>query len=57
MISLLAAFIGALPELIKLVRKIQSEKKSDAKVKEDIKKINEAFEKRDASILNDIFKL
>lgn len=56
--KLLLAFLSALPELIKLVEKLQSkneEEKKEKKVKEDLVKINLAFENKDAKALNDIF--
>lgn len=58
MIKAISAFIVALPELLKLIKNIQNkieEQKKDEKVKDDLKKINEAFENKDAKALNDIF--
>lgn len=57
-LSLLKAFLLALPELIRLVRniqKMQDEAALAAKVKSDLGKINEAFEKRDPETLKRIF--
>lgn len=58
MIKLIHSLIIALPELIKLIKNIEKqieEKNTDEKVKDDLKKINEAFEKKDAKALNDLF--
>lgn len=58
MIKALSALILALPELIKLVKNIQKqieEQNTDQKVKDDLKKINKAFEDKDAKALNDLF--
>ena len=59
------AIIAALPEAIKLIRAVErrlaeAEKKKTAaekaaKLKEDIRKINEAFDKQDIDLLNDVF--
>ena len=58
MIKIIHSLIVALPELIKLVKNIEKQieaKKTDEKVKDDLKKINEAFEKKDAEALNKLF--
>jgi len=52
------AFIKCLPEIIKLLEILATriaEANTERKIKEDLQKINEAFEKRDATLLNDIF--
>ena len=54
----LAALIVSLPEILRLIKQIEKiikEHKTEKKVKDDLKKINEAFEKKDAKLLNDIF--
>lgn len=54
----LIAFIAALPEIIRLVNKVQKEierQQTNRKVADDIKAINDAFEARDAEKLNEIF--
>lgn len=54
----LIAFIAALPEIIRLVKKVQTEierQQTNRKVADDIKAINDAFEARDAQKLNEIF--
>lgn len=58
MVKTIYALILALPEILKLINNLQKkieEQKIDSKVKEDLKKINEAFEKKDTKLLNDIF--
>ncbi len=58
MLSAILAFLSSLPELIKLIKNIQNNIRSseiDRKVREDVKKINEAFEKEDADKLNRLF--
>ncbi len=57
-LSLLKAFVIALPEIIRLLRNIQDLQDEAAvakKVKEDLGALNDAFEKRDAETLNRIF--
>lgn len=54
----LVALIVALPEIIRLVERIQKEierQQVDRKVADDIKAINDAFEAKDAQKLNEIF--
>ncbi len=54
----LAAFIAALPELIKLVQNLLAQAKraeEDRKVKEDLRRINQAFKDGNAQALHDIF--
>lgn len=58
LVSLLKAFLFALPELVRLVHNIQNmqdEAAVAAKVKADLKGINDAFEKKDAEALARIF--
>lgn len=58
MIKALYAFLVAVPEILKFIRLMQEQQqdKADAKqLKEKMKKVNEAFEKKDADILNDAF--
>lgn len=53
------AFLRALPELIELVRKIQAAQEEAATkrhVAEDVKTIHEAFDAKDASKLNALFR-
>lgn len=53
-----AALLGALPEIMKLVRHLQrriDENALNAKVKDDFEKINKAFEEKDAEALRRIF--
>jgi hypothetical protein len=52
-------FIQLLPDLLKLIRILKSrldEAETDRKVKDDIKKIHDAFASGDASKLNELFK-
>jgi len=52
------ALLVSLPEILKLIENIQKankERKIQKKVNDDIKKINEAFEQKDADKLNEIF--
>lgn len=54
----IVSLLIALPELIRLVKNL--EKKADhkakiAKVKQDVKKINDAYENGDEKALNEIF--
>lgn len=59
------AFLGAMYSLVKCLPEILQflqtlgkqieEANTDRKIKDDLARINEAFEKRDASILNDVF--
>lgn len=54
----LVALIVALPEIIRLVERIQKEierQQTDRKVADDIKAINAAFDAKDAKKLNEIF--
>lgn len=59
--SLFKALISlmiALPEILKLINNIKKAADDDAKiarVKQDIEKINQAFETKDAGKLNEIF--
>lgn len=58
MIKALYAFLVAVPEILKFIRLMQEQQqeKADAQqLKEKMKKVNEAFEKKDADILNDAF--
>ena len=58
MIKIISSLIVALPEIIKLIKNIQKEidaQKTNKKVKDDIRKINQAFEIGNAQLLNDVF--
>ena len=58
MLSALIAFFKALPELLKLIENIKRNIEQNAverKASDDIKKINEAFEKKDPNLLHDVF--
>lgn len=58
MIKALSALIAALPEILKLIKTIQAridEAEAERRLKDDIKKINDAFESQDAEALNEIF--
>jgi len=58
MLKSLALFIAAMPELIKLIKNIQKridKQSQDKKVREEIKKINKAFEENNAEDLVYIF--
>jgi len=58
MVKLVLAFLSALPEIIKLVNTVQrmnKEADTKRKLKDDIKKINEAFEAQDDEALRRIF--
>ena len=46
--------ILALPEFLKLIKLIQKQSK-ERQMKEDVKKINKAFEDKDEKALRDIF--
>jgi hypothetical protein len=56
--SAFLTLITCLPELLKLIKSLQTaadQAEEDRKVKEDLKKIHEAFNEKDASKLNDLF--
>jgi type VI protein secretion system component VasF len=58
-LRLFIALLYALPEVIKFIKQAQareSEEKLEKKVRQDLEKINRAFEKKDSSELNDVFK-
>lgn len=58
MIKGLVALIAALPEILRLVRNLQAridEAEAERKLKDDIKKINDAFQDNDAEALNEVF--
>jgi len=57
-VKTILAFLAAIPELLKLVAAIRAEVKEAAikrRVKDDVIKIREAFEAKDASKLNSVF--
>jgi hypothetical protein len=57
-INLIIQLLISLPDLLKLLDKIDKSMKVrevDGKIKDDIKKINEAFANQDAAALNAIF--
>lgn len=57
-VKVISSLILALPEILKLIKNIQDQIEAEQvnkKVKDDLKKINEAFKEKDASKLNDIF--
>lgn len=59
LLKILHALLVLLPEIIEFIKEAQKradEKALQEKVKEDFKKINEAFKARDAKALNEIFK-
>lgn len=58
LLTLLAQILANLPELLRLVRNIQDnleEVETERKVKDDIQKLNEAFEAKDEKAFRDIF--
>lgn len=58
MIKVISSLIVALPEIIKLIKNIQKQieqQKTEKKVKDDLKRINQAFEVGNAQLLNDVF--
>ena len=58
MIKVISSLIIALPEIIKLIKNIQKkieQQRVEKKVKDDLEKINQAFESGDAKLLNDVF--
>lgn len=58
MITDIIAFLGALPDLIKLLQVLQrriDEEGIDRHVKDDVKLIHEAFDAKDPSKLNALF--
>lgn len=57
-LSLAVLLLKHLPQilrLIELLEKAEREAKTERKVKDDLEKINKAFEENDASKLKDIF--
>lgn len=59
LLKILHALLVLLPEIIEFIKEAQKradEKALQEKVKEDFKKINEAFKNKDAEALNEIFK-
>lgn len=51
--------LSCLKEILELVKNVQAnikENQTQAKVKEDLQKINEAFKSNDAEKLRDVFK-
>lgn len=58
-LSALLELVQNLPAILQLIKKLQAniaKAAEDRKVSDDLAKIHEAFEKNDASILNDIFR-
>lgn len=58
MIQAIIGLLSALPEILRLIRDLQEAKakeESDAKLKDDIQKIRQAFKERDEKALNDAF--
>lgn len=58
LLKALLALIVALPEIIKMLQNLQriaDKAEEDRRVKDDLKKINEAFENKDAEALNRVF--
>lgn len=58
LLKALLALIVALPDIIKMIEHLQrmaDNSEEDRKVKDDLKKINEAFENKDAEALNRVF--
>lgn len=62
MITFIRLLLSILPELIELIKTLQSNEKdkkhqayNNKRVKNDLKKINEAFRSRDANLLNSVF--
>jgi hypothetical protein len=58
MLKAIIALLISLPEIIELIKSIQKqidESFEDRKLKDDIKKINDAFKTRDPEALNRIF--
>ena len=58
MIKALLALIAALPEILKLIKNIQDQidrSLENKKVKDELKKLNEAFENEDADSLRELF--
>ncbi len=56
--KILLALLSALPQIIKLIETIQKQQKLHAKngkIKDDIEKINQAFESQDPEKLRSIF--
>lgn len=56
--KLIIALLTALPEIIRLIKTLQENQRENQKaqaIKEDIKKINKAFEDQDAEALRAIF--
>lgn len=54
----IVALIAALPEILRLIRNIEKrldERATQKKIKQDIEKLNKAFEENDAEAINRIF--
>jgi hypothetical protein len=55
---LCATLIANMPEILKMLQHLEQLKENadtDRKIKEDLKKINEAFKNKDAELLRKIF--
>jgi len=59
MLKAILALLTALPEILRLINKLEEQHKKDGvnkRVKDDIKKINDAFASGDSSALDRIFR-
>lgn len=58
-VTALYELVKNLPAILELIKNLQAkiaEANTDRKVKDDLEKINEAFNKKDPELLNHIFK-
>lgn len=58
LLKALITLVSSLPEILRFLQNLEktiAAEKKKKKVKDDIKKINEAFDKGDAKLLNDVF--
>lgn len=59
LLAALAGLLQSLPEILKLIQTLNAQiaqANTDRKVKDDFAKINEAFDKKDPSLLDHLFK-